>query len=810
MKKKLPQIMIPILIVIVVIVFIIIRQESLNVLVFSGIIFIALINVYFQIFYNRTQSQRLKWVREKLEKTQQTLKSRDEVENIVSKELPLGIVIFDDKLFIKWANTYAKEVVFQNQLEGRNIETIHKEIHELLIKEKDLDNMIIKIYTLEFEIMTDLTNKILYFRDVTDREETKRKYDASTDVVAVFNLDNLSDAISVLDVSERSYIQGKYLGALENWAEEFNFYLIPITNSKLVAVMNKENLQELISTEFKILEEIAAISKEHDLLVTLSSGIACSNIKLNKLGDIAQDALDLALSRGGDQFVVNIEGNDLMYFGGNKNTVEKRTRITTRINTQRLERLFEHTNRVFIVPHKFPDTDALGAAMGMLKMAHAYNKEAYIVIDQDNLDKTVSKIIQLIEYEYVTFLDYFLTPNQALDWINREDLLIIVDHHSFGQTPDERIPLRTKNVVIVDHHRKLTDAIEFGVINHIEPYASSSVELVTEMIDLSTNEVSLNQFEATVMLSGIMVDTNNFMYRTGTRTFEACAILRKYGADTFKIKTILREGLEEIKLKSQLLTLAEVVHKKFSIVIIPSKIPSSRSLLARVADMLLEIDDTVAAFAIGTLAEGEVGISARSLEGFNVQVLMEKFGGGGHLNNAAAQLKSIDIQDVRLELIKKLNDAVQEEKPMKVILIKDLKGKGKKGEVINVAAGYGNFLLSNKTAIEATSENLQSIETEQSKKVEQERKLVEEMKALKVKIEKLPVKVYVRLGENGKLFGKVSTKQIADQFKKQHDIDIDKRKIQLTENVSSLGNHIVEMKLHKDVIAKLEVLVIEE
>jgi ribosomal protein L9 len=330
------------------------------------------------------------------------------------------------------------------------------------------------------------------------------------------------------------------------------------------------------------------------------------------------------------------------------------------------------------------------------------------------------------------------------------------------------------------------------------------------MIDLSSREVQLNQFEATVMLSGIMVDTNNFMYRTGGRTFEACARLRKYQADTFKVKTILREGLEEIQLKSQLLTLAEVVHKKFSIVIIPDEIVSSRSLLARVGDMLLEIEGVIAAFAIGRLAEGEIGISARSLEGFNVQVLMEKFGGGGHLNNAGAQIKEFDISKVRVDVINLLNEAVQEEKPMKVILIKDLKGKGKKGEVIDVATGYGNFLLANKTAIEATSENLASIESEQARKDEEERKLIEEMRELKEKVEKLPVKVFAKIGENGKFFGKISTKQIAEQFKKQYQIDLDKRKINIKGNIDSLGNHKVEIKLHKKVTATLEILVIEE
>ncbi len=656
----------------------------------------------------------------------------------------------------------------------------------------------------------NLSEQVLFFTQVTEREELKRKYDASVGVIAMLSLDNLDDAVSVLDVSNRSYVQGRYLEALEAWGEEFSYYITPLTNSKLIAVMNKENLTDLVKNEFKIVETIAEISRENDILVTLSGGIACSNIKLNKLGDIAQDALDLALSRGGDQIVVNIEGNDLMYFGGNTNTAEKRTRITTRTNTQKLERLFGESKKVYIVPHIHPDTDAFGAAMGILKLAQAYKKDSFIVLDKENLDKTVHKIMQMIEYEYVTLLGYIISPIRTLDQIKRDDLLILVDHHSFSQTMEPKLIAKTKNLVIIDHHRKLSDAIGGAVISHIEPYASSSVELITEMIDLTTKDVEINNFEATVMLSGIVVDTNNFMYRTGSRTFEASAILRKYGADTFKVKTILREGLEEIQLKSQLLSVAEVFHKRFSVVVIPRDFNPSRNLLAKVADDLLEIEDTVASFALGYLGASTVGISARSLEGFNVQVVMEKFNGGGHLNNAGAQVETADIKQVKADLIQILNESVLEEKPMKLILIKDLKGKGKKGEVIDVAAGYGNYLLSSKIAIEATQENLHSIEMEKAKQEQEELKIYEEMKDMKQKIEKLPVKVFVRIGENGKFFGKINSKQIAEAFKKQHKINVDKRKIQLKGNISSLGNYQVDVKLHKSVLAKIEVLVVEE
>ena len=795
-------------ILIVIVVDLMMVDNPIFVLVFS-VSMLVLFNIAISMLVNRSKNTQIKWLTHKLDDTKDTLKRKDIAEKKMVSEIPLGIIIYDDHFNIKWANGYSKDI-FENVLEQRNLEIVNQDIFTHVKRSLQDITFITKIYTHEYEVSVDAKERLIFLTQVTEREDIKRKYDASIGVIAMLNLDNLDDAVSVLDVSSRSFAQGRYLEALEAWGEEYSFYITPLTNSKLIAVMNKKSLMSLVKNEFKIVDKIAEISRENDIMVTLSAGIACNNIRSNELGNIAQDALDLALSRGGDQVVVNIEGNDLMYFGGNSNTAEKRTRITTRTNTLKLEKTFEECNNVYIMPHIHPDTDAFGAALGMLKLAQAYGKKTKIILDKENLDKTVNKIMQMIDYEYITLLDFITSPSRAMDKITKEDLLILVDHHSYNQTIEEKLLNRTDKIVIIDHHRKLNDAIPNAIISHIEPYASSSVELITEMIDLTTNDVEINSFEATVMLSGIIVDTNNFMYRTGSRTFEASAILRKYGADTFKVKTILREGLEEIQLKSKLLSLAEVIHKRFSVVIIPRNFDVSRNLLAKVADDLLDIEDTVGSFAIGYLDDAKVGISARSLEGFNVQVIMEKFNGGGHLNNAGAQVETDDIKQVRLDLISFLNESVQEEKLMKLILIKDVKGKGKKGEVIDVATGYGNYLLSSKNAIEATQENLHSIEMEKVKIEEDERKVFEVMKALKEKIEKSPVKVHVKIGENGKFFGKISTKQISDAFKKQHKLDLDKRKIQLKTNISALGNYRVDVKLHKNVLAKIEVLVIEE
>ncbi len=767
------------------------------------------LNLLLSMMFDAKRSIALKQLRESLKSKEKLLHRKRTIEERVVDDMPIGIVMLDEEYIVQFANTTAQDI-FSNTLDKKAFKILYPPLYEAIINQQLNGPRVFKIYGEFYEVHYHREENLMYFYKVSDREKLRKEYGEHTAVIGVLHLDNLDDAVSVLDVQERNEILGKYLGALDDWADQFDFHLVPITNSKLYIFMYRRDLDAIIDDEFSVLNNIAHISKENDMIVTLSGGFACANIPLSNLTDIAEEALDLALSRGGDQIVINIKGEEFKYFGGNTNTQEKRTRISSRIHAKKLDMLFNESSRVFIMPHNYPDNDALGAAIGVLNMALASKAEAYIVIDWETLDKTVNKIMTLMEYEYLALLDYFITPDKALQIQGLDSLLVLVDHHSTGQLINEKLYYRSRHNAIIDHHRKLSDAIENTEVSYIEPYASSSSELVVEMLNVFPRDVDISPFEATVMLSGMIVDTNNFMYRTGSRTFEAAAILRKYGADTFKVKNLLRESLKEIQIKSELLRRAEVVNKRFALVEVPDDIEPDRRLLAKVADDLLEIDHVIAAFALGKIEEEAIGISARSLEGYNVQVVMEEFGGGGHLNNAGAQLYDTDMETVKNELVKILEESKQEGRPMKVILQKDIKGKGKKGEVIEVAAGYGNYLLTSKQAIEATPENLQIIEDEKEKQKEKAREEFEEAKALKKRIDYRAVKVYVKLGKQGKPFGKINTKQIAEAFEEQHGIKIDKRKIEIDNPITTLGTHEINVKLHKDVTATFELLVLEQ
>ncbi|MGM0435706.1 MAG: 50S ribosomal protein L9 [Bacillota bacterium] len=764
--------------------------------------------LFLLLFQKKTREQFITLNKE-LKRKNAVITQKDTLESKTLSDTPTGIILMDNAYNIHYANQSAKKI-FQNRMENKTLDIIHKPIKKAIVDGTLNTPTVFKVYEDFYEVHYISSIPALFLYKVSERERLRKAYDRHTGVVGVIHLDNFEDAISVLDVQERNEIQGKLLGALDQWSEKYEFHLAPVSSSKLYAFMQKENLEKAIEDGFSIIDEIASISKENDILITMSGGFACANIPLSSLANIADEALDLALSRGGDQVVINIQGEDFKYFGGNTNTQEKRTRISSRIHARKLDMMFEDRDRIFIAPHKFPDSDALGAAIGVLKMAFASNKEAFIVLDRDALDDTVTKILQLVEYEYEPLLESIIPITKVNNMATKEDMVVLVDHHSKGQMLDPGFLEKFAHIAVIDHHRKLSDAVRKAELSYIEPYASSSSELIIEMINVYPHTVTVNAFEATVMLSGMIVDTNNFMYRTGARTFEAASILKKYGADTYKVKNILRESLKEIQIKAEMLRRVEVFNKRFAVVIVPDDIDSDRSFLAKIADDLLDIDNIVAAFAIGTLENHTVGISARSLEGFSVQTLMERFGGGGHLNNAGAQIESDDPEDVKQELIEILEDIGQEERPMKVILKKDLKNKGKKGEVIDVAPGYANYLLTSKQAIEATPENIQALEDEKTKQKEAAEKHFEDMKELKKRIDYRAVKMYVKVGKQGKVFNKINTKQIAEAFEEQHGIHIDKSKIQLDHSIDALGTYSIDIKLHKDVKATFELMVMEK
>ncbi len=783
-------------------------QDNLILLIIFVVLLTAIfLSVLISLLSNHRRTGKIQGLENKIKEATMTQKRLKNSEDIALNYLPVGMILYDDSFTIKWSNSAAKDY-FSNILVERKISFIHEELSNMISKREG--KFIINVYGKEFEIVHYPKNKCIYMFEVSDREAMKRRLNENTNVIGILNLDNLDDATANLDFQVKTALHGKYLAALDNWCKKYDIYFMNLRSEKSSLIMTKKQLELAIKDEFSILDQINEISSQNEVRITLSMGIACAEIMGDELGQLAEDALKLAHGRGGDQVVVNMQNQPLKFYGGKSNTVEKRTKITARINSKAISDLISKHDATMIMPHASTDLDAFGASIGLLHMALVQNKNAYIVLDLDRVDQTTDKVFDMLNREYIKLIEYIIDPDDALNMINQNTLLIIVDHHSPTQTIEPKLLEKTKSIAIIDHHRRVDSLLSEVNLSYVEPYASSSVELVVELMELYNYELEIDSFEATVMLAGMMIDTNNFTYRTGVRTFEAAAMLKMYGADPFKAKLILRESLDDIKTKSNLVNSAQIILSHFAIAALPQESKSDRVQLAKTADELLEIDGIIASFAIGSLGNDTVAISARSVDRFNVSVMMEQFGGGGHLNNAAAQIQNANISQIVAKIEDILNTTYKEEQNMKVILTKDVKGRGKKGEIIEVANGYGNFLLTSKQAIEASQSNLKTMENEKEKLEKEAEIELELMKRLKADIEMSPLKLYVNVGENGKLFGAVSSKQIADEYKRVYSLEIDKRKIALDDNIHSLGEYKIPIKLHKDVTAIINLQILEE
>lgn len=735
------------------------------------------------------------------------LRQKKEIASHILYYHSVGVIILEEDYTVIYANKNAADL-FPTSLEGKQLELLDDNLYQS-VRFHPETRPIVTIAAKQYEVSYIQARRTIYLNSVTERELLRQKNIDETPILGYFRFDQFEETLDVLERPDRNQLVNDVLKVIEKWAAKYHFEVIPLSERLVMFMGYRKEMKLAMEEGFSFLKDFADIGQEKDIIITLSGGIAMAQIPFDELAKVADQALESASSRGGDQIIINEEGETLKYYGGNPQTQEKRTRISARIHAQKIARIMENVDRVYVAPHQHPDTDAIGAALGVYKLAKALDKEAYILVDLKDISPSVLKIIDLLKTEG-KHQNVFIPVHTALNQASKNSLVVIVDHHSEGQLLSTALLKQFEQYVIIDHHRKLDDALQNPLFFYLEPFASSTTELVVEMIKVFQPMVSISSLEATIMLTGIVVDTNNFMYRTGSRTYEAAAYLRTHGADSIKMKNLLRESLDEIKLKAQLLTLADVVLGRFSIVVVPEDIKPDRILLAKISDAQLEIDHIEASFTIGKLSDGSIGISARSIDRFNVQDLMEKLGGGGHLNNAATQIKDMDTDAVKLTLIEKLEAIDLEGERMKVILLNDLKNKGKKDQIIDVAAGYGHFLITSQMAVEANDQNLEKLNQAKAVKEEEDLKALTQAKSLKSQIDYRAVKLPVKMGDNGKLYAKVNTKMVADALLSQHDIQVDKRKIELPAKIDQMGTYSISIKLHKDVTATFELVVIEE
>lgn len=572
----------------------------------------------------------------------------------VIHELPMGIVLFSEEKVIEWHNPFVGAMLGKESVIGQPLTDVFPQLKNKKDKETKVE---LRLENAVYSVLIKPEERLLYIHDITAQTELAQKFQDSKPAIGLVILDNLDEATQGMDDQFRSMTMAKVTGQINEWAQKYGLYLRRTASDRYLLLMDQKALHKLEQSRFEILDDVRDSTLELKVPFTLSIGVASGSDNLIELGTLAQTSADIALGRGGDQAAVKM-GQRLSFYGGRSNAVEKRTRVRARVISHALRDLIRESDRVLIMGHKIPDMDAIGAAVGVWKAVQLAGKEGYVVLE--GLNPSIQKLMDLLAEEE-KYKKCFIPPDHALTLKTPRTLVVVVDTHKATLTCEPRLLQNTNRIVVVDHHRRGEEFISEAVLIYMEPYASSTCELVTELLQYFQDRVSLDVLEATALLAGIAVDTKNFAMRTGARTFEAASFLRRNGADTAIIHRMLKEDLDSYVKKAEVIKHAEIIYDHIAIAVTEPNRKYSQLLIAQVADTLVNMTDIMASFVVAERQDGLIGISARSHGQINVQVVMERLGGGGHLTNAAVQLEHTTVGEAAKRLKQVLNDIDAEE-----------------------------------------------------------------------------------------------------------------------------------------------------
>ncbi|SFB52878.1 c-di-AMP phosphodiesterase, consists of a GGDEF-like and DHH domains [Cohnella sp. OV330] len=570
--------------------------------------------------------------------------------------LPFGIILYNEDREVEWHNGFISSIMERTSAVGAPLSELFPGIQQAKEKDKTLGRWETTLNGRVFELLFRPTERMLFVTDVTDHWTLSKRYEDEKLAIGIVMMDNLEEVAQGMDEQQRALMLSKVTGEINEWAQKYGLFLRRLSSDKYMVIANQAALKLLEQSRFELLDEVREITMNLKLPMTLSIGFASGAENIAELGQLAQGSLDIALGRGGDQAVVKF-GQRQSFYGGKSNAVEKRTRVRARVISHALRDLMKESDHIIIMGHRMPDMDSIGAAIGVLKAAQHVGKEAFIVLE--GVNPAIQRMMHMLK-EDEKLIRRFITPEQASQLTGKRSLAVVVDTHRASMVAEPKLLQQTDRIVIVDHHRRSEEFIEDAVLVYMEPYASSTCELVTELLQYIHERVVLDVREATALLAGITVDTKSFAMRTGSRTFEAASFLRRNGADPALIQKMLKEDLEEYIKKAEIIRNAETYMEYIAIAVADPAKPVPQLLIAQSADTLLNMTGIKASFVIAQRPDGTVGVSARSLGQMNVQVVMERLGGGGHLTNAACQVQGT-VQEVESKLKKVLNDINGEE-----------------------------------------------------------------------------------------------------------------------------------------------------
>lgn len=583
--------------------------------------------------------------------------------NTLSK-IPMPLVIVSNEGQILWVNQYFTEIAPIN-FYGKNINTLIENYSTDKIIEKDISSLerveiegeYYNVYISSIESSSDKQGKkyiqVIYFLKTTEFYQAQENYNDKKPVVALIEIDNYDEVTKSTEEANRPALVAEIDKRINSFAVSVDGLIRKYEVSKYIVVFESKYLNSLIEKKFELLDKIREIDVGNKITATLSIGAGKNGDNLLKTHEFAIAAKDLALGRGGDQAIIK-DGDKLSFYGGKTKEVEKRTRVKARVMAHAIADLIDQSTEVLIMGHEAPDIDCFGAAIGIYRSARLRNKNAFIVLDKGNqsIDKIMDKMLNSKEHQGI-----FISSENAISRMQRNTLLVIVDVHrkSFVDFPE--LLDKASNIVIIDHHRKSVDFIENATISYIEPYASSTCELVTEILQYITDKPYLHEIEAQALMAGIYVDTKNFAFKTGVRTFEAAGFLRKLGSDLGEVKKLFADDFDTYKERSKLIASADI--KDGIAIALYREELKNMLIVPQAADELLKIDGVEASFVMAVL-EDEVMISGRSQGKINVQLILESIGGGGHMTIAGAKITGISIDEAKERLNAAINKYIEE------------------------------------------------------------------------------------------------------------------------------------------------------
>ena len=572
--------------------------------------------------------------------------------------LPAPIAVIDgNKQFVWYNQIFAEKISLGQDIYGHDFESFVKmDVDSLISNGSAICSVKGAIYNVTAEKFdkNDMSFLVLYFHDNTNYYAIKRSMDESHPNVVIITIDNYDEIMQNAKESEKAQTSVETEKLIENFMSKTTGFIKKASSNTFFAIIENRHLNDIVDSKFKILEAARNIKIAGKYPLTFSIGVGQGASSLSESENLARQCLDMALGRGGDQAVIKTDSG-YRFFGGVSKGVEKRSRSKTRIIANAMQDLIKNSDRIFIMGHRFGDLDSVGSACGLAGAVKMLGKEAYIAVDRNR--NLATNLIDLVDSE--TNCGLFLTPADAQALISPNDMLIVVDTHNKDFIESRELYDKAHSVVVVDHHRKTVNFIDDAVIFHHEPYASSASEMVTEIIQYFRYESDekLAGCYTDALLAGIMLDTKNFVMRTGVRTFEAAAYLKKLGADTIAVKHLFSSSIDSYKRKTQIVASAKI-HNNCAIAATDLEADDIRVVAPQAADELLNISDVDASFVIYRTSS-TLNISARSLGGINVQVIMEQLGGGGHQTMAAAQLENTSVEDALKSLIYAIDDYQQ-------------------------------------------------------------------------------------------------------------------------------------------------------